>query len=465
MSFTPCDLESGYGAKQALYLREQESVRPAVALVDCNNFYASCERVFRPDLEGKPVVVLSNNDGCIIARSNEAKALGLSMGDPFFKVESFMKKAGVTVFSSNYELYGDMSRRVMATLLYFSPELEVYSIDEAFLNLTGILKKAEGPLSLTDYGRTIRATVRKWTGIPVSVGIAETKTLAKAANRVAKKNKEFDGVFDLREADHDAVLERIAVEDVWGIGPRYAYRLRKYGITNAMKLRDCDERWIQKTMAMGIVGVRLVLELRGIPCLPLDLKPAPKKEIACTRSFGAPETTLRGLKEATAAYTTRAAVKMRGQRSLVKTMMVYVMTNPFKNEPQYYNSAVIRFPAPTANTPEMIRRALEAMELIYRPGYRYKKTGVVLTELIPDTVYQPTFFEEPNRGALHRLMHVVDRVNARMGPGTLQYAATGVAKRPWHMRRERCSNAFTTQWQGLPEVKGNEEEIVSAGCE
>jgi DNA polymerase V len=455
MSFTRSSPGSLSEAKSSLYLRTKEKRQPIVALVDCNNFYASCERVFRPDLEGKPVVVLSNNDGCIIARSNESKALGLKMGDPYFKVEPFMRKAGVTVFSSNYALYGDMSQRVMATLQYFSPELEIYSIDEAFLNLSGVVSKNEAATNPVDYGRIMRATVKQWTGIPVSVGIAATKTLAKIANRYAKKQKKTGGVFHLRDLDCDAVLERTEVEDVWGIGPRYAFRLRKHGVTNARELRDRDERWIQKTMAMGIVGVRLVLELRGIPCLPLDLKPGPKKEIACTRSFGKAVTTLEELKEATASYTARAAQKLRSQNSMVKTLMVYVMTNPFKNEPQYYNSASVGFSPPTASTPEMINRALEAIEAIYRPGYRYKKTGVVLTELLPGTIYQPTFFDAANREQMHRLMHVVDHINARMGPGALQFGATGVIKRPWHMRRERCSNAFTTQWFGLAEVRGD----------
>lgn len=438
-------------SNSVLHLSSSADRRPAVALVDCNNFYASCERVFRPDLEGVPVVVLSNNDGCIIARSNEAKALGVKMGDPFFKIESFLKRAGVRYFSSNYALYGDMSQRVMGVLSQFTPTLEVYSIDEAFLNLTGVVRRGEvEPDALADYGRSIQTTVRKWTSIPVSVGIAETKTLAKIANRIAKRSKTLQGVYDLRqEPSRDAVLEAIEVGDVWGIGPRYARRLQASGISNARQLRDADERWIQKQMAMGVVGMRLVLELRGIPCLPLDLSPGPKKGIACSRSFGKPVVRLDELRAATAAYVSRAAEKMRAQNSLCKTMSVYVMTNPFKNEPQYYNSALIRFPTPTASTPEMIRYALHALDAIYKPGYRYKKTAVVLVEMVPGSVYQPTLFDGEDRARSAALMKVVDRINARLGADVLHYAATGFHPEQWHMRREHTSPSYTTRWQEL----------------
>lgn len=425
--------------------------RPAVALVDCNNFYASCERVFRPDLENKAVVVLSNNDGCIIARSNEAKALGVKMGDPFFKIEPFLRRAGVRYFSSNYALYGDMSQRVMATLSQFAPQLEVYSIDEAFLNLTGLVRRGEVEAeALAEYGRRIKATVRQWTGIPVSVGVAETKTLAKIANRIAKRSKIYQGVFDLRrETERDAVLEAVAVEDVWGIGPRYAKRLRASGVANARQLRDADELWIQKRMEMGVVGMRLVLELRGIPCLPLDLSPGPKKGIACSRSFGKPVERIDELRAATAAYVSRAAEKMRGQNSLCRIMSVYVMTNPFKNGPQYFNSALVRFPTPTASTPEMIRYALRALEAIYKPGYRYKKTAVVLVEMVPGTVYQPNLFDGEDRERSAALMKVIDRVNTRLGADVLHYAAVGLNSKQWRMRREHTSPAYTTQWQEL----------------
>ncbi|HOJ61531.1 MAG TPA: Y-family DNA polymerase [bacterium] len=444
----------------------RRAVRPALALVDCNNFYVSCERVFQPALENRPVVVLSNNDGCLIARSNEAKALGLQMGDPFFKVQDFLRRAGVQYRSSNYALYGGLSQRVMATLARFSPELEVYSIDEAFLNLTGVVQQPPDEAgALEAYARRIRAAVKQWTGIPVSIGIAETKTLAKIANRVAKKSKDKQGVFNLRDAPgREAILAAVAVEDVWGIGPRYAWRLRARGVTNALELREADERWIQHEMGMGIVGVRLVLELRGIPCLPLDLCPAPKKEIACSRSFGEPITALDDLREATAAYVSRAAEKARRQNSLVQTMVLYLMTNPFKNERQYFNSAVIHFAVPTASTPEMIRASRHALEAIYRPGFRYKKTGVVLTGLLPGGFYQPDLFEAGNgRERQTRLMRVIDRVNARLGAGTLRYAATGIHSRPWHMRRQHTSPAFITSWNELAEVRADPRDYEEGG--
>ena len=279
---------------------------PLFALADCNNFYASCERVFNPKLAGRPAIVLSNNDGCVVARSNEAKALGIAMGVPAFQIRHLIRKHDVQVFSSNYALYGDLSQRVMETLQQFSPEVEVYSIDEAFLNLSGFTN-----INLTDYGRRIRATVKQWTGIPVSVGIAETKTLAKIANHVAKRTEGTDGVFDFTAwPDRDSVLARVLVEEVWGIGPNYARLLTQHGITTALGLRDADDHWIQKQM--GVVGLRTVHELRGISCLPLEQCPPPKQGITCSRSFGRPVTTLAEMREAVAAYTARAAEKLRG---------------------------------------------------------------------------------------------------------------------------------------------------------
>ncbi len=451
-----CSIHCSPGAwkdsKEALHLSSPTGGRgPVLALVDCNNFYVSCERVFQPNLEGKAVVVLSNNDGCVIARSNESKALGLKLGDPFFKVEPFLRRAGVKYFSSNYSLYGDFSHRVMATLAQFAPQIEVYSIDEAFLNLTGMVKRGQlQDEALVEYGREIRETVKQWTGIPVSVGIAETKTLAKIANRIAKRSKTLNGVFDIRlAADRDAILEEIEVGDVWGIGSRYARRLRGRGVNNARQLRDADELWIQKKMAMGVVGVRLVLELRGIPCMPLDLSPGPKKGIACSRSFGRPIEKQEDLRAATAAYVSRAAVKLRGQNSLVKTMSVYVMTNPFKNEPQYYNSAQVQFATPTSSTPEMIKHALKALDAIYRPGYRYKKTGVVLMELVPATFYQPDLFDSTDRESSAKLMKIMDRINARMGADTLRYATCAANPERWQMRRKFVTPSYTTSWQDL----------------
>ena len=455
---------------------------PALALVDCNNFYVSCERVFDPKLEHRPVVVLSNNDGCLVARSNEAKALGLKMGEPFFKVRRLIERAGVKYYSSNYALYADMSGRVMSTLARFTPSIELYSIDEAFLDFSGLAKeellgtplippslggcRGEGERepwrrgefhffdcrTLTDYAQLIRATVKQWTGIPVSVGIAETKTLAKIANRIAKRSGKLDGVLDLRHMpDPERVLSRIDVGDVWGIGHRYTLRLKMKGINNAWQLRNADDRWVQKEMG-GVVGLRLINELRGIPCYPLDLTTPRKKEIASSRSFGAPVVSLTDLKQAVALFVTRAAEKLRRQRSLARLLTVYLMTNPFKKEPQYYNALPIRLPVPTSSTPELICYAMRGVEAMFRPGFRYKKAGVVLSEFTGDAVIQGHFFDEQDRPRSIRLMRALDRINTRMGAGTLKFAAVGTKQR-WKMRQEYRSPAYTTRWDQLISVR------------
>ncbi len=424
----------------------------AIALVDCNNFYVSCERVFQPKLEAKPVVVLSNNDGCVISRSNEAKALGIKMGDPLFKIHDLIRRARVRFFSSNYALYGDLSQRVMNTLSHFTPDLEVYSIDEAFLNLSGISDSPHD--DLTTYGQRIRNTVRQWTGIPVSVGIAESKTLAKIANRIAKRTESLNGVFDLRAApNRDAILETVEVKDLWGIGTRYAYRLNQRGIYTTRQFRDCDERWVEKELAMGIVGVRMVYELRGIPCLPLELCPPPKKEIVSSRSFGRPIESLEEMREATASYVSRAAEKLRRQHSLASEMTLYIMTNPFKDEPQYYNSAYIRFPAATCNTSELIHYALDRLEYLYRPGYRYKKSAVMLGGLLPDKAIQTCLFDEDEKRVRNfQLMRTLDEINHKMGADTIHYAVTGIQQK-WQMRRSYRSPAYTTRWKEIPRIR------------
>ena len=302
---------------------------PVFALVDCNNFYASCERVFNPMLEGEPVVVLSNNDGLVVARSNEAKALGIGMGVPEFQIRPLLRAHHVRVLSSNYTLYGDMSQRVMETLETFCPDLEVYSIDEAFLSLVGFERH-----DLTEYGRQIRRMVKQWTGIPVSVGIAETKTLAKIANRIAKRTPDLGGMFDLLDcSDRETVLDRVAVEDVWGIGRNHARVLNQHGITTALQLRGVDDQWIRKRM--GIVGLRLVMELRGVSCLDLEQCPAPKQSLTCSRAFGTLIHTLAEMEEAISVYTSRVAEKLRRERLAATVLTVCLTTNEFKEGPQY----------------------------------------------------------------------------------------------------------------------------------
>jgi len=412
---------------------------PLFALVDCNNFYASCERVFNPKLASKPVIVLGNNDGIVVARSNEAKALGIPMGVPAFKYRDLIRRHDIQAFSSNYALYGDMSQRVMETLQQFSPEVEVYSIDEAFLGLSGFTHT-----NLIDYGRTIRATVKQWTGLPVSVGIAETKTLAKIANHIAK---EADGVFDLSAfPDRDDVLTWVPVEEVWGIGPAHARRLKQHGIKTALALRNADDQWIRKQM--GVVGLRTVHELRGLSCLPLEQCPPPKQGITCSRAFGKPITTLAEMKEAVATYTARAAEKLRGEQLAASTLTVFLTTNPFKDEPQYSNSITLRVPVATDATPELLRVALKGIEIIYREGYGYKKAGVMLLELVPISQVQANLFEQADRERSTRLMRAVDFVNARDGADTVRFAASGLTQQ-WRTKFTKRSPGYTTNWDEL----------------
>ena len=416
---------------------------PVFALVDCNNFYASCERVFNPSLEGQPIVVLSNNDGCVVARSNEAKSLGIGMGVPEFQIRSLLLAQQVRVFSSNYTLYGDMSQRVMETLEQFCPDLEIYSIDEAFLSLSGFTSR-----DLTEYGRTIRATVKQWTGIPVSVGIAETKTLAKIANRIAKRTPDMGGVFDLLACpDRDALLRRMAVEEVWGIGPASARLLQQHGITTAFQLRAADDPWIRQHL--GIVGLRLVQELRGVSCLPLEECPSPKQSLTCSRSFGRLITTVAEMEEAVSAYTSRVAEKLRREGLAAKLLTVFLMTNAFKDEPQYRNALTVKLPVATDNSHALIRSALQGIRTLYRDGYRYQKAGVMLTGLLQVSQVQTDVFDQHDPVRSTRLMMALDAVNHRWGAGTLAYASSGLAP-SWTTQFHRRSPAYTTDWNELP---------------
>ena len=419
---------------------------PVFALVDCNNFYASCERVFNPKLRNKPVVVLSNNDGCVVARSNEAKALGIGMGVPEFQIRPLLKAHDVQVLSSNYALYGDMSQRVMETLEQFCPDLELYSIDEAFLSLSGFTSR-----NLTEYGRTIRFTVKRWTGIPVSVGIAETKALAKIANRVAKRTPDMGGVFDLFACpDRDALLGRIAVEDVWGIGPNHARFLRQHGITTALQLRHADDQFIRTHM--GVVVLRLVMELRGVSCLDLEQCPVPKQGITCSRAFGTMVGTLAEMEEAGSSYTTRAAEKLRAEHLAATVLTVFLHTNPFQDTPQYYNALTRKLPVATDSTPELIRSAIEGIRTIYRKGFLYKKVGIMLTGLVPASQVQTDLFDQHDRARSKKLMTALDSINNRFGSGTLHYASNGNTK-AWRTQFRHRSPAYTTSWDDLPIVK------------
>ncbi|MDX1546316.1 MAG: Y-family DNA polymerase [Rhodothermales bacterium] len=414
------------------------------ALVDCNNFYVSCERVFDPSLAGRPVAVLSNNDGCIIARSDEVKALGVPMGAPYFKWRKVLARHGARVFSSNYALYGDMSSRVMRVLEGTAPEIEVYSIDEAFLHLASTRPAEEQACAA-------QARVLRWTGIPTSIGIAPTKTLAKIANRFAKQWPACAGVFDLsRRRDARDLLALVGVEDVWGIGPRRTRLLNAHGIHTALDLREARDAWVKK--ALTITGLRTVYELRGISCLPLDEVQPPKKAITCSRSFGEPVTEKAGLQQALAAFVARAAEKLRAQGSVAAALHVFITTKDFGPGPHYGGSRTAVLPEPSAYTPALTRHAHRGLDRLYRPGYRYRKAGVMLTGLRPAGSPQADLFEPANHGRHAALMEAVDALNGRYGRGTVFFAASGTERR-WAMKQVRRSPRYTTRWEDVLRVK------------
>ncbi len=413
------------------------------ALVDCNCFYVSCERVFNPALEKKPVIVLSNNDGCAVSLSREAKALGITVGTPFFQIADIVKKHKIKVFSSNYALYGDMSRRVMETLSEFSPDMEIYSIDESFLAFEGL------NLDLEQYGRVIKNRVKRHTGIPVSVGIGPTKTLAKLANHLAKKDARYDGVLDLcGRQDIDGFLERVKVEDVWGIGRRYTRKLNMRGIETALQLKNLADDWVRKNLG-GIVGLRLVEELRGHSCLALEQVSPPKQQIMCGRVFGRPVETREELEEAVSTYVTRASERLRGQRSHASVVSVFIATNRYKkNEPQYGNFATYRLPIQTSYTPEIIDCALKLLRIIFRQDFRYKRVGIMLSGLVPENEVQANLFLPKPSDKRDKLMKAVDHINGQWYRSMIYTASCGI-KQGWKMRRELLSNRYTTSWDEL----------------
>jgi DNA polymerase V len=415
------------------------------ALVDCNNFYASCERVFNPRLIGRPLVILSNNDGCVIARSEEAKQLGIPMGAPAHEHKATFERNAVVVMSSNYSLYGDMSARVMETLRPNVLAMEIYSIDEAFL----ALDDWQG----AEFARELRVRVRQWTGIPVSIGIGPTKTLAKIANRIAKKTPELGGVLDLGFVrDGDALLAQIPCEDIWGIGKRLARRLAAGGIHTASHLKHAEAAWVRKTL--GVVGERILCELQGVSCLPLEEVPAPKKGIASAKSFGKPVESLEELEEALSTYTARAAEKLRSGQLLAGQVHVFLTTNPFATRQPQYNAGVQTVLARRSNhTPDLIAAALRLLREIYRPGHQYKKTGIFLTDLMAESELQPDLFEAiPGTGRVKELDRIVDGLNRKLGRNAIRYGSMGV-KQNWAMRQDRRSKKFTTRWDELPVVK------------
>ncbi|SIO13786.1 Y-family DNA polymerase [Halodesulfovibrio marinisediminis] len=427
----------------------------AYALVDCNNFYCSCERVFRPDLRDKPIVVLSNNDGCIISRSNEAKALGVQMGAPYFKQKPFLKRNNVTVFSSNYPLYGDLSDRVMKILRTFCPDMEVYSIDEAFLRLDGF-----STYNLTEYAQHIRNTVYQWTGIPVSIGIAPTKTLAKIASHICKKTPKSSGVYNMNDkwaqpAQIDALLENVPVSEIWGIGRKSAAKLYRYGVTTARQLRDRDNAWLQKMLT--VTGLYTALELRGVSSIALDEAPAARRSIRSSRSFGKPVTEKTHAQEAAVAYTVRAAEKLRREGLLATTISVFIKTSVHRPGDQHAEYCTHTFDKPTDFTPLFVHHASEMLQKIFRAGHQYQKVGVLLSGLELKRNQQGSLLEVVSTESQRqteseaRLMHVTDAINKKFGRGTVQYAGEGLGQ-PWKMKQENLSPKYTTDWSKLPEI-------------
>lgn len=418
------------------------------ALVDVNAMYASCERVFRPDLNGKPVVVLSNNDGCVVTRSAEVKVLGIPMGIPWYQIQELAQKHGIVAFSSNYELYADMSNRFVDVLSQFSADIEVYSIDEAFLGLWGM--QCEG----SAYGREIRQRIRQWTGLPVCVGIGSTKTRAKLANHVAKKDGAWGGVCDLEACapdEQDELLGRIEVGDVWGVGPRLRKRLASCGIATARDLRDADPAAIRKTYS--VILERTVRELRGQSCLDLEHVRPVKQEIMSSRSFGKGITALEELQEAVATYASRAAEKLRKDGSRAGAVRVHIMTNQFRlDQPQYGRSHIVTLGEPTDDTAALITAALRALQQIYRPGYTYIKAGTLLMDLVPrGHETRLLFADDEERERRSALMKVMDGINLQWGRNSL---GVGVAAfrggRSWTMKRGSKSPNYTTSWKQLP---------------
>ena len=414
------------------------------ALVDCNNFYASCERVFAPNLKERAIVILSNNDGCIVARSNEAKSLGIPMGAPIFKQKAIIKKHNVAVFSSNYELYGDMSKRVMDSLSLFTPDMEVYSIDEAFLRLDYLQ-----PRNLYEYCKTIREKILQWTGIPVSIGIAPTKVLAKIANHVAKK--QTDGVFDIRcQQKQDDILKSLDADKIWGIARSWSERLNSMGIYKASELRDASPTIIRKHLS--VVGERILRELKGQSCIDLETI-QPKKNIISSKSFGKSITKKEPIEEALSNYAARACEKLRKQNSRAQAVHVFIQTNGFRETDRQYNNAITHtLTTPTSDTRIIIEAAKFCLSKIYQHGYRYKKTGIMLLYLIPASLEQKQLFVDFDHRPGDHLMKIVDRVNKEQGSDTLFFGAQGVT-REWQMRCGSRSPRYTTQWNELLMVR------------
>ena len=415
-----------------------------IGLVDCNSFYVSCERLFNPKIRRKPVVVLSNNDGCIISRSNEAKALGIKMGEPYFKAKDIIIKNNVNVFSSNYSLYGDLSRRVMRTLKRFNSDIEVYSIDEAFMDLSNFSDK-----EIEEVGKEIRSTVLKWTGIPTSIGIAKTKTLSKVANHIAKKTKA--GVTSLIGIENlDPILEKVEINDVWGVGRQLTKFYQKNGIYYAKQLKNKSNTWLKK--CSNVLSSRTAMELRGISCIELEKTTSKRKSCVVSRSFGKRVENFQELKEAVASYCLNASEKLRSENLVAKALTVFVRTSPFQRNFGYYsNSKTIDFPIATNNSIETVKTAITILESIYRNGYRYQKAGVMFSGLSDENSKENLFASEKDE-KINKLMRSIDKTNFRFGRRTLSIASAGIRKK-WFMKREHSSKIDTADFYCIPTIK------------
>ena len=413
-----------------------------IALVDCNSFYVSCERLFNPKIQKKAVVVLSNNDGCVISRSREAKDLGIKMGEPYFKVKELVKKNKVEVYSSNYALYGDISRRVMKVLKTFSPKVEIYSIDEAFIDLSFIDEKG-----VEDYGREIRSRVLKWTGIPTSVGIASTKTLSKVANHIAKKEKA--GVIYLN-TNIDEKLKKFPIEDVWGVGKQLSKFYRKNNISNAYDLKNVSNTWVKK--GTNVLGAKTAMELRGIPCIDLQIDQEKRKNCCVSRSFGRKVKDLNELEESVITHCLNAAEKIRADDQIAKTITVFIRTSPFdKNRRYYSNSKTIDLAIPTSNSIELIKNAVKALTDIYKYGYAYQKAGIILSGLKDANQNDQNLLTPLLENKSKKLMKAIDYTNTKYGRYAISIAQAGLSK-GWKMRREHSSKIDTASFDSLPKI-------------
>jgi len=417
-----------------------------IALVDCNSFYVSCERLFSPSIDKKPVIVLSSNDGCVISRSTEAKALGIKMGEPYFKVKKIVQENDVKTFSTNFSLYGDISRRVMKTLKQFSPQMEIYSIDEAFLNLSSVKNE-----NLLEHAYKIRKTVLKWTGIPTSIGIASTKTLSKAANYIAKKEK--SGVVDLINSKKtDELLSEIKINNVWGVGKQLTKFYIKNGINTAYDLKKIHNGWIKKNT--NVFGSRTAMELRGFPCVSLEPHEEKRKNCCVSRSFGRKVKKLEELNEAITTHCLNAAEKIRLDKQTVKKITVFIRTSPFQIGNSYYaNSKDVDLPIRTNDSIMLIKQALIALKSIYKKGYRYQKTGIIFSSLKDSDIYKKNLFSEINNDEKRiKLMQAIDHTNTRYGRNSLSIAQAGLKKK-WNVKKQHASKIDTSCFNFLPTVK------------